>query len=44
MGSKIVTVASNAKLKAEQDKMLKLQAFDSNYFPGKSHFQDFLVF
>ena len=44
MGYKVVTVAANAQLKAEQDKMLKLRVFDSSYFPGKSHFEDFLVF
>ena len=26
--------------KAEQDKTVKLQAFDSTYFRGKSHFED----
>ena len=28
------------QLKAEQDKITKLKAFDSSYFRGKSHFQD----
>ena len=28
------------EVKAEQDKTVKLQAFDSTYFCGKSHFED----
>ena len=28
------------EVKAEQDKTVKLQAFDSTYFRGKSHFED----
>ena len=31
---------TKTKLKAEQDKVVKLQVFDSNYFYGKSHFED----
>ena len=37
---KIATLATKAKLKVEQDKIIKLQAFDSNYFRGKNHFED----
>ena len=33
-------LAIKAKLKAEQDKITKLQAFDSSYFRGKNHFED----
>ena len=29
-----------ALLKKEQDKIIKLQAFDSSYFSGKSHFEN----
>ena len=29
---KVATVATKAELKAEQDKIKKLQAFDSSYF------------
>ena len=35
---KVATLVTKAELKVEQDKMIKLQAFDSSYFPGKSHF------
>ena len=39
---KVATLATKAKLelKAEQDKTIKLQAFDSSYFCGKSDFKD----
>ena len=42
-------LATKAELKTEQDKLLKLQAFDSSPFRGKSHFeedgtQNYLVF
>ena len=37
---KVATLATNAELKAEQDKIIKLQAFDSSYFRGKGHFED----
>ena len=37
---KAVTLATKAEPKAEQDKIIKLQAFDSNYFRGKNHFED----
>ena len=33
-------LAAKAELKAEQDKITKLQVFDSSYFPGKSCFED----
>ena len=39
-GKKIATLAKKAELKAEQDKIVKLQAFRSSYFLGKSHFED----
>ena len=34
------TLATKAELKAEQDKIVKLQAVDSNYFHCKCHFED----
>ena len=37
---KVATLAKKAELKAEQNKIMKLQAFDSSYFCGKSHFED----
>ena len=37
---KVATLATNAELKAEQDKIVKLQALDSSYFRSKSHFVD----
>ena len=33
-------MAAKAELYVEQDKILKLQAFDSCYFLGKIHFED----
>ena len=41
LNKKIATPAKKKKkeLKAQQDKAVKLQAFDSSYFCGKSHFQ-----
>ena len=33
-------LAAKAELQAEQDKIVKLQAFDSSYFRGKSHFEN----
>ena len=33
-------MAIKAKLEAEQDRIIKLQAFVSSYFRGKSHFVD----
>ena len=47
---KIITLATKAELKVEQDKIIKLQASDSSYFRDKSHFvdedstQNYLVF
>lgn len=37
---KVSILARKSKLKAEQDKITKLQAFDSNYIRGKNHFVD----
>ena len=37
---KLTRSARKAKLKAEQDKIVKLQAFNSSHFRGKSHFED----
>ena len=37
---KVATLATKAELKAEKDKITKLEAFDSSYFRGKSHFED----
>ena len=36
----VATLATKAELKTEQDKLIKLQAFDSSYYRGKSHFKD----
>ena len=50
LNKKVATLASKAELKAEKDKLIKLQAFDSSYFRGKSYFvdndgtQNYLVF
>ena len=33
-------LATKAELIAEEEKMVKFQAFNSSYFCGKSHFQD----
>ena len=38
--TKLVTFATKASLKAGQDKIVKLQVFNSSYFHGKSHFED----
>ena len=40
MNKKVAALATKAELKAEQDEILKLQAFDSSYFRGKNHFED----
>ena len=40
LDQKITTLKTKAELKAEQDKIVKLQAFDSSYFCGKSYFED----
>ena len=36
---KIATVVTNTELKVKQDRIEKLQAFDTSYFRGKSHFR-----
>ena len=36
---KIATLVTNTELKVKQDRIVKLQAFDSSYFRGKSHFR-----
>ena len=40
LNMKLATLATKAELKAEQDKFVKLQVFDSNYFFDKSHYED----
>ena len=40
MDKKVATLVTKAELKAEQDKVTKLQAIDSSYFRGQSHFED----
>ena len=40
LNKRIEELATKVDLKAEQNKILKLQAFDSSYFPSKSHFVD----
>ena len=40
LDNKVATSATKAELKAEKDKIIKLQVFDSIYFRGKSHFVD----
>ena len=40
MNTKLATSARKTELKAEHDKMVKLQVHDSNYFRGKIHFED----
>ena len=39
LNQKVVTLATKAELKAEKKK-IKLEAFDSSYLCGKSHFED----
>ena len=39
MNKKLSTFATKAELKAEQDKIVKLQVFDSNCFRNKSLFE-----
>ena len=36
---KVATLATKAELKEEQDKITKMQAFDSSYFRAKNHFE-----
>ena len=38
LNTKLVTLTTKAELKAEQDKIVKLQAFDWSYFHGKNFF------
>ena len=40
LNKKVATLATKTELKAEQDKLTNLQAFDSSYFRGKIHFED----
>ena len=40
LNKKVATLAIKAELRAEQDKLINLQALDSSYFPGKSNFKD----
>ena len=35
-----ITQVSKAESKAEQDEIVRFQAFDSSYFRNKSHFED----
>ena len=47
--NKVATLAPKSELKAKQDKIAKLQTFDSSYFQCKSHFaadgaQNYLIF
>ena len=37
---KVTKLATKAGLKAEENKIKKIQAFDSSYFWGKNHFGD----
>ena len=37
---KTAALATKAELKAEQDKITKIQASDSIFFQGKNHFED----
>ena len=36
LNKKVVTLVTKVDIKAEQDKILQLQSFDSSYFRGKS--------
>ena len=40
LDKKVATQATKAKLKAEQDKIMKVQVFHSSYICGKNHFKD----
>ena len=40
LNKRIKTLARKSEFKTEQDKMVKLQAFNSSYLRGKSHFED----
>ena len=39
LDKKIVTLATKAELKSEQDKIVKLEELDSGYFCGNTHFE-----
>ena len=38
--TKLATLATNTELKANEDKIVKLQVFDSTYFRDKSDFEN----
>ena len=40
LDKKVTAIATKAESKAEQDKIMKVQAFDFSYFCDKSHFED----
>ena len=40
MDKRVAILATKTELKAEKDKIAKLEAFDSSYFRGKSNFQN----
>ena len=40
LDKEIAALATKAELKAEQDKIVKFQAFDSRYVRSKNHFED----
>ena len=40
LDKKIAALTTKEELKAEKDKIVELQAFDSSYFRYKSHFED----
>ena len=40
LDKRVATLVMKAELKANHDKIIKLQVLDSSYFRGKSHFED----
>ena len=40
LNTKLAALGTKSELKAKQDKIMKLQAFDSSYLCGKSHVED----
>ena len=40
LNTKLAILATKAELKAEQDKIIELEAFDSSYFHGKDFLGD----
>ena len=40
LDKKITAIATKAESKAEQDEIMKVQAFDFSYFRDRSHFED----